>query len=61
MTADLAVDKLRNAVNPEKDRAQGANFGKADTEIERDERQYNTDIDASQIKQAVSRRQSAKL
>ena len=53
MAANLAAYELKQAVEPKEDRAQGANFGQADTEVLRQNRQDDADIDPAQIEQAI--------
>ena len=59
MTADFAADKLKDAVEPEKDRAQCAYFGQTDAEVCRQHWQDDADVDAPQIERTVGSAQSA--
>ena len=53
MTADLAADKMKDAVNPEEDGAQSADLSTADTQVKREHWQDDTDVYAPQIIERV--------
>lgn len=53
MAPNFATDKMPDAIDPEEYRSQGSNFGTGHTQHNRQRRQNDTDIDATQIEQTV--------